>query len=106
MRIFHRNGIPFFATFHSSFVPSCCKDYFLEKVLCMYQGSGEEPVLRLLSRALRTCYIKVSSPLQRKRSAVMFWGKIRMIVSLTSPATKLLSVRFHFVDNNLCSLII
>ena len=29
-----------------------------------------------------------------------------MIVSLTSPATKLLSVRFHFVDNNLCSLII
>ena len=61
MPILHRNGIPFFPTFDSSFVPSRCKDYFLEKVLCMYQGSGEESVLRLLSRALRTCYIKVSS---------------------------------------------
>ena len=28
-----------------------------------------------------------------------------MIVSLTSPATKLLSIRFHFVDKYLCSLI-
>ena len=61
MRILHRNGIPFSPTFDSSFVPSCCKDYFLEKVLCMYQGSGEESVLRRLSRALRTCYLIVSS---------------------------------------------
>ena len=61
MRILHRNGIPFPPTFDSSFVPSCCKDYFLEKVLCMYQGSGEESVLRPPSRALRTCYIIVSS---------------------------------------------
>ena len=52
MCILHRNGIPFSPTFDSSFVPSCCKDYFLEKVLCMYQGSGEESVLRRLSRAL------------------------------------------------------
>ena len=29
-----------------------------------------------------------------------------MIISLTSPASKLLSVRFHFVDKYLCSLII
>ena len=40
---------------------------------------------------------------------VIFWGKIRAIVSLTSPATKLLSIQFHFVDkylNILSSLII
>ena len=48
MRILHRNGIPFFQTFDSFLVPSCCKDYFLEKVLCMYQVSGEESVLRLM----------------------------------------------------------
>ena len=29
-------------------VPSCWKDYFLEKVLYMYQGSVEESVLILL----------------------------------------------------------
>ena len=47
MSILHRNGTPFFPTFDGFLVPSCCKDYFLEKVLCMYQGSGEESVLRL-----------------------------------------------------------
>ena len=35
MRILHRNGIPFFPTFDSFLGPSCCKDYFPEKVLCM-----------------------------------------------------------------------
>ena len=35
---------------------------------------------------------------------VIFKYKIRMIGSLTGPATKLLSIRFHFVDKYLCSL--
>lgn len=37
------------------------KHAYFEKVLCVYQGSGEESVLRPPSRALRTCYIIVSS---------------------------------------------
>ena len=32
MRILHRYGIPFF---DNLFGPSCCKDYFIEKVLCI-----------------------------------------------------------------------
>ena len=47
---------------------------------------------------IRDLFERIKSALQRKRS-VIFRGKIRMIISLTSPATKLLSVRFHFVTN-------
>ena len=48
MRILHRNGISFFRHLKFLMVPSCCKDYFLEKVLYMYQGSVGESVLILL----------------------------------------------------------
>ena len=33
MHILHRNEIPFFPAFKGFLGPSCCKDYFLEKVL-------------------------------------------------------------------------
>ena len=39
-------------------------------------------------------------------SSHVFRGEIRMIISLTSPATKLLLIQFHFVDAYFCSLII
>ena len=39
--------------------PSCCKDYFLEKVLYMYQGSVEESVLILLWLYEPAIYIEV-----------------------------------------------
>ena len=35
MRILLRNKIPFFSPFDRFLGPSSCKDYFLEKVLCM-----------------------------------------------------------------------
>ena len=46
MRILLRNKIPFFYPFDRFLVPSCCKDYFLEKFSD--------------SVALQTCYVKVS----------------------------------------------
>ena len=81
----------------------------------MYQGSGEESVLKT-PVALRTCYIKslkyhegsfLKNSISFAEEAIsnILW-EIRMIVSLTSPATKLLLVRFHFVDKYLCNLII
>ena len=66
-------------------------------------GSGGESVLRFRLVALQTCYVvwslkcleRIKSALQRKRSGI-----------LLSPATNLLSVRFHIVDKYLHSLII
>ena len=63
----------------------------------LLQGLFSWKVLRFSLVALQTCYVKceVSSALQRKRSAI-----------LLSPATNLLSVRFHIVDKYLHSLVI
>ena len=51
-------------------------------------------VLNLLCRSVK-CLERIKSALQRKRSGI-----------LLSPATNLLSVRFHIVDKYLHSLII
>ena len=53
MSILHRNGTPFFPTFDGFLVPSCCKDYFLEKVLCMVPEKSQFSD----SVTLRTWYI-------------------------------------------------
>ena len=46
MRILHRNS--FFPTFESFSVPPGCKDYFIEKVLCIYRVQHVNIVFSLL----------------------------------------------------------
>ena len=46
MRILHRNS--FFPTFDSFSVPPSCKDYFIEKVLCIYRVQHVNIVFSLL----------------------------------------------------------
>ena len=75
---------------------------------------GEESVLRLLTGFTNLLIIqkfKVSLGIffeiikQLPEEAIgNIYGEKKMIVSLTT--TKLVSVRFHFVDKYLCSLII
>ena len=60
MCVFHRNAIPFFQRLTVSWSLPFARIIFFtvnEKVLCMYQGSGEESVLKT-PVTLRTCYIK------------------------------------------------
>ena len=91
----------FFSPFDRFLVPSCCKDYFLEKVSCMQhfmrfrrRVSSQIQLgdfTNLLCKSVK-CLERIKSALQRKRSAI-----------LLSPATNLYC-RFDFTSaqfNNL-----
>ena len=89
MRTLLRNKIPFFPHLTISWSLSVARIIFLKS--SQIQSGG---FTNLLCKSVK-CLERIKSALQRKRSGI-----------LLSPATNLLSVRFHIVDKYLHSLII
>ena len=89
MRILLRNKIPFFPHLTVSWSLPVARIIFLKS--SQIQSGGFRNLLFKSVKCLET----IKSALQRKRSGI-----------LLSPATNLLSVRFHIVDKYLHSLII
>ena len=89
MRILLRNKIPFFSHLTVSWSLPVARIIFLKS--SQIQSGG---FTNLLCKIVK-CLERIKSALQRKRSGI-----------LLSPATNLLSVRFHIVDKYLHSLII
>ena len=89
MRILLRNKIPFSSHLTVSWSLSVARIIFLKS--SQIQSGG---FTNLLCKSVK-CLERIKSALQRKQSGI-----------LSSPATNLLSVRFHIVDKYLHSLII
>ena len=89
MCILLRNKIPFFSHLTVSWSLPVARIIFLKSSQIQYGG-----FTNLLCKIVK-CLERIKSALQRKRSGI-----------LLSPATNLLSVRFHIVDKYLHSLII
>ena len=89
MHILLRNKISFFSHLTVSWSLSVARIIFLKS--SQIQSGG---FTNLLCKSVK-CLERIKSALQRKRSGI-----------LLSPATNLLSVRFHIVDKYLHSLII
>ena len=89
MRILLRNKIPFSSHLTVSWSLSVARIIFLKS--SQIQSGG---FTNLLCKSVK-CLERIKSDLQRKQSGI-----------LLSPATNLLSVRFHIVDKYLHSLII
>ena len=89
MRTLLRNKIPFFPHLTVSWSLPVARIIFLKS--SQIQSGG---FTNLLRKSVK-CLERIRSALQRKRSGI-----------LLSPATNLLSVRFHIVDKYLHSLII
>ena len=89
MRILLRNKIPFSSHLTVSWSLSVARIIFLKS--SQIQSGG---FTNLLCKSVK-CLERIKSALQRKQSGI-----------LLSPATNLLSVRFHIVDKYLHSLII
>ena len=89
MRILLRTRIPFFSNLTVSWSLPVASIIFLKS--SQIQSGG---FTNLLCKSVK-CLERIKSALQRKRSGI-----------LLSPATNLLSVRFHIVDKHLHSLII
>ena len=89
MLILLRNKIPFFSHLTVSWSLRVARIIFLKSSQIQYGG-----FTNLLCKIVK-CLERIKSALQRKRSGI-----------LLSPATNLLSVRFHIVDKYLHSLII
>ena len=104
MRILLRKKIPFFSPLTVSWALPVARIIFLKRCYaCNYFLSFRRRVssqiqsggfTNLLCKSVK-CVERVKAALQRKRSGI-----------LLSPATNLLSVRFHIVDKYLHSLII
>ena len=90
MRILLRNKIPFFSHLTVSWSLPVARIIFLKS--SQIQSGG---FTNLLCKSVKSLE-RIKSALQRKRSGILF----------RSPATNLLSVRFHIVDKYLHSLII